>query len=107
MKVHLIKFQTIELFIERQSISRSSFYVWYDKLKIADWAIPSDIKLTYPSADLLGRGSERIVFDVGGNKYRMICKYHFGKAEVKLYIRWIGTHADYDKLCKKQEQYEV
>jgi HigB_toxin, RelE-like toxic component of a toxin-antitoxin system len=56
---------------------------------------------------LLGRGSNRVVFDIGGSNYRMICKYAFGEKQVHLFICWIGTHAEYDKLCAGREQYTV
>jgi mRNA interferase HigB len=48
-----------------------------------------------------------VVFDIGGNNYRMICKYVFGEREIHLFVCWIGTHADYDALCKKNEQYTI
>lgn len=76
-------------------------------MKHADWEEPDDIKATFRSADLLGNGSNRIVFNIRGNSYRMICKYHFGITKVHLYIKWIGTHAEYTKLCDKNEQYIV
>jgi mRNA interferase HigB len=76
-------------------------------LKFVDWSAPEDMFTTYGSADLLGRGSSRIVFDIGGNNYRMICKYLFSEPKVHLYIKWIGSHAEYDKLCGKREQYTI
>jgi len=66
-----------------------------------------DIKRTFPSADLLGNGSNRVVFNIAGNSYRMICAYVFGQAMVHCYIKWIGTHSEYTKLCEKNEQYTV
>jgi mRNA interferase HigB len=74
---------------------------------MADWVDPEDITETFGSADLLGKGSERVVFDIAGNHYRMICRYHFGATRVHLYIKWIGTHAEYTKLCNDQKQYTV
>jgi len=56
---------------------------------------------------LLGSGSFRVVFDIAGNKFRMICKYGFGENEVHLFICWIGAHAEYDKLCKEEKQYII
>jgi mRNA interferase HigB len=76
-------------------------------LKQAEWETPGDMAATYGSADLLGKGSNRVVFDIAGNSYRMICKYHFGVTRVHLYIKWIGTHAEYTKLCDNYEQYKV
>ena len=107
MRVHLIKKQTIEDFAKTNVQSRNSFEDWLEKIKYADWKLPDDIKATYASADLLGNSSNRIVFDIGGNKYRMICKYFFGEKLVHLFVCWIGTHAGYDKLCWKNEQYII
>ena len=76
-------------------------------LRMADWSKADDILTTYGSADLLGKGTSRVVFDIGGNKYRMICKYAFGDNMVHLFICWIGTHAEYDKLNAKNEQYTI
>ena len=75
MRVHLIKKQTVEDFVKTNVQSRNSFEDWLEKIKYADWEKPDDIKATYGSADLLGKSSNRIVFDIGGNNYRMICKY--------------------------------
>lgn len=107
MKVHLIRRETIETFAAQNAQSRQSFKEWLTKLKYADWDIPEDMQVTFPSTDLLGNGSSRAIFDIGGNKYRMIVKYAFGDKEVHFFICWIGTHAAYDKLCDKGEQYTI
>jgi mRNA interferase HigB len=107
MKVRLIKRTSIEDFAVLHARSRSSFRLWLTLLKMADWVDPEDITETFGSADLLGKGSERVVFDIAGNHYRMICRYHFGATRVHLYIKWIGTHAEYTKLCNDQKQYTV
>ena len=65
------------------------------------------MKNTFPATDALGAGSNRVVFDVGGNHYRLICRYHFGKNDVCLFICWLGTHAEYTKLCADNRQYTV
>ncbi len=102
MKVRLVKRKTIEDYVQDNARSRSSFRIWLTNLKFADWSEPNDILRTYGSADLLGRGSSRIVFDIGGNNYRMICKYLFGETKTHLYIKWIGTHAEYSGISKKE-----
>lgn len=107
MKVRLVKRKTIEDYVRNNARSRSSFRIWLTNLKFADWNEPEDMLATFGSTDLLGDGSNRVVFDIGGNNYRMICKYLFGETKVHLYIKWIGTHAEYDKLCKKGEQYTI
>ncbi|HTE33648.1 MAG TPA: type II toxin-antitoxin system HigB family toxin [Chryseolinea sp.] len=107
MKVHLIRKETIEGFTEVNAQSRTSFKEWLTKVKYADWGKPADMRATFPSTDLLGKGTNRAVFDIGGNNYRMIGKYAFGDRQVHLFICWIGTHAAYDELCDSNEQYTV
>ncbi|MDP1726339.1 MAG: type II toxin-antitoxin system HigB family toxin [Bacteroidota bacterium] len=67
---------------------------WYDETTIARWNGPKDIKQDYPSASFLE--GNRVVFNIKGNKYRLIVKinYKFGM----LWIRFIGTHAEYDRI---------
>ena len=87
MKVRLIKRRSIEDFALQNSRSRSAFKLWLTFLKHADWAQPGFIISTFGTADLLGGGSNRVVFNIAGNNYRMICKYHFGITKVHLYIK--------------------
>jgi mRNA interferase HigB len=107
MKVHLIRKKTIEEFARQNAQSRISFTEWLTKIKFADWEDPADMQDTFPGTDLSGNSSNRAVFDIGGNKYRMICKYAFGDKQVHLFVCRIGTHAEYDKLCDNNKQYSV
>jgi mRNA interferase HigB len=107
MKVHLIKKQSIEDYVLKNARSKASFEIWLSILKLVDWKEPNDITATFSSADILGKGSERVVFNIGGNNYRLICKYHFGKMRAHLFVKWIGTHAEYTKLCNDGKQYEI
>lgn len=107
MRARLIKQKTIERFIINNASSRIAFKLFVMKLKSSDWKTPADILITFPSADILGNGSNRVVFNIAGNGYRMICAYYFGTQMVHLFVKWIGTHAEYDKICKKNEQYIV
>jgi len=76
-------------------------------MRWVDWNEPKDIISTFNSADLLGKNSDRVVFNIGGNNYRLICKYHFGNMKVHLFIKWIGTHAEYTKLCNDGKQFDI
>ncbi len=107
MRVRLIKKKTIEDFAFKNANSRSSFRLWLSVIKVADWEISEHITATFGSADLLGNGSNRVVFDIGGNHYRMICKYHFTKTMVHLYVKWIGSHSENNKLCSSNRQYII
>ena len=107
MKVHLIKIQSIERFVLDNTQSKKAFETWLSIVKRADWNTPRDIIKTFNSADIMGQGSNRVVFNIGGNKYRIICQYYFGRQKVHLFVKWIGTHASYTKLCNSKEQYSI
>jgi mRNA interferase HigB len=107
MKVHLIKKQSIEDFVSKNASSVASFEIWLSIIKRVNWNEPNDIISTFNSADILGKGSDRVVFNIGGNNYRLICKYHFGNTKVHLFVKWIGTHAAYTKLCNEGKQFEL
>lgn len=67
---------------------------WIHIVKAATWSKPNEVKDTFGTADLLSNG--RVVFDIGGNKYRLVAAIHYrGK---RVYIRFIGTHKEYDKI---------
>jgi mRNA interferase HigB len=107
MRVHVIKAKTVREFALNHASSIRSFEQWIDMIRYADWETPDDIKQTFASADILGRGSNRVVFNVQGNHFRIICKYQFGETMVHLFVTWIGTHSEYTELCKKGKQYTI
>ena len=67
---------------------------WYSEVRNADWKKPQDIKEQYRQASFLK--DNRVVFNIAGNKYRLIVKinYPFGI----VYVRFIGTHKQYDAI---------
>jgi mRNA-degrading endonuclease HigB of HigAB toxin-antitoxin module len=67
MKVHLIRKETIEDFVHENARSRPSFEEFMEKLRNGDWENPTDMKKTFSATDLLGRSSNRVVFNIGGN----------------------------------------
>ena len=67
---------------------------WISVVKAARWNDPSAVKRMFRSADVLRDG--RIVFDIGGNKYRVVAWVNFAYGIV--YIRFVGTHRDYDRV---------
>jgi len=107
MRVRLIKKKTIENFARQNPKSRSSLKSWLSFVKHADWESPVDIIKTFNSADLLGKSSSRVIFNIAGNQYRMICQYYFGLSMIHLFVKWLGTHSEYTALCKKGEQYSI
>lgn len=67
---------------------------WYAEAEEADWKTPAQIKATYRSASILQKG--RVVFNVCGNKYRLVVRIRFDYSTI--YIRFIGTHTEYDSI---------
>lgn len=67
---------------------------WWKKTKAADWATLQDVKRTFNSVDYVG--NDRYVFNIKGNKYRLIAMIFFDIRTI--YIRFMGTHAEYDKI---------
>lgn len=67
---------------------------WYLEASKAKWKSPNFIKNEYPSASILE--DNRVVFNIKGNHYRLIVKINYDYQMV--WIRFIGTHAEYDKI---------
>lgn len=67
---------------------------WYNEAQDAVWKSPNEIKKEYPSASILE--NNRVVFNIKGNKYRLIIKINFMYKII--WIRFIGTHQQYDKI---------
>jgi len=67
---------------------------WYRQVKAADWATPAHLKRAMRSASILKDG--RVVFNIAGNKYRLVVWINYPYRVV--YIRFIGTHRQYDMI---------
>ncbi len=67
---------------------------WYAEAKHAVWKTPADIKAHYRHASIVG--ANRVVFNIAGNKYRLVVKFHYNTSVG--YIRFVGSHAEYDKI---------
>jgi mRNA interferase HigB len=70
---------------------------WFQEAEKAEWKNPQAIKSEYPSASVLA--GNRIVFNIKGNHYRLIVKINYDYQMV--WIRFVGTHSDYDKIDAK------
>jgi mRNA interferase HigB len=74
--------------------ARSQFDAWLKIAENATWRTPGDVKKSHPKASILKGG--RAVFNIKGNDFRLIVLIQY-QAGV-LFIRFIGTHAEYDKI---------
>jgi len=86
--------KSVNEFIEKYPASAKPMIEWYLKVKQSDWTNFADVKKAFRAADAVGNGL--YVFNIGGNKYRLIARIIFGARTV--FIRFIGTHAEYDKV---------
>ena len=96
MKIHLIKEKTIRNFVIQYSDSLASFEDWITKTKLANWQTPKDINSTFSTADILGNSSSRVVFNIAGNKYRLVVEMQYRAGIV--WVKFVGTHAQYDQI---------
>jgi mRNA interferase HigB len=80
-------------FIRSHADSRGQIQSWILEVESADWRTPQDVRLRYPSADVLA--GNRIIFNVKGNHYRLVVKISYNTKIVV--IDRIGTHAEYSK----------
>ena len=85
---------TLRQFWERRPDSEQYLKTWYDTAMNSDWKTPNDVKKTYPNASILK--NNRVVFNIKGNSYRLVTKFNYEKQFI--FIRFIGTHAEYDKI---------
>jgi mRNA interferase HigB len=77
--------------------AESSLESWFIDVKHADWKNPTDIKNVYRNASFVA--NNRVVFNIKGNQYRIIVAVHYGNRIV--YVRFIGTHQQYDEIDAK------
>ena len=81
-------------FWEKHNDSEQQLKTWYKEASKADWTSPSQIKAEYSKASILKNG--RVIFNICGNKYRLVVDINYERKWV--FIRFIGTHPDYDKI---------
>lgn len=86
--------RTLREFLEKHTDTEQYLKTWYETAMSSNWKTPNDVKKSYANASILK--SERIVFNIKGNSYRLIVKFNFEKQWI--FIRFIGTHTEYDKI---------
>ncbi|MBC8044586.1 MAG: type II toxin-antitoxin system HigB family toxin [Rhizobacter sp.] len=90
----IIKKSTLIEYAKKYAGAKTALKEWYQNVKVADWSSLSDVKKHYPKTDFVG--NDHYVFNIKGNAYRLVAMIHFSKRT--LYIRFFGTHAEYDKI---------
>jgi len=95
--MRIIALSTLKAFWENSHAYRDAKepgLAWYRHALKANWASPTEVKASFRSASVLRDG--RVVFNLAGNKYRLVVWINYPYRVV--YIRFIGTHAQYDEI---------
>lgn len=95
--MHIISRKALRDFWEQHPDSQSALIRWFKIMDHSDFSSLNKLRQTFPSADKVG---DLIVFNLGENKYRLIASVHFNRG--KVYIRYVLTHAEYDKGAWKK-----
>ena len=92
--MRLIAIGTLRTFWNLHHDSKEQLQAWYKLMRSATWKTPNDVKRQFGSASIIG--GNRVVFNIAGNKYRLIVRIHYNTGIV--YVRFIGTHREYDAI---------
>jgi mRNA interferase HigB len=105
--VRVIARRTLRNYVESlkgskdQKAVKAALDAWFHEMVRAEWKSSADIRIRYRNASIVG--PERVVFNIKGNSYRLVVAVNYRQQIV--FIKWIGTHADYDKIDVKTVQY--
>ena len=92
--MRIIAKRTLRAFWMQFPKAKGPLEAWHQEVARANWATPSEVKAQFRSASVLQ--GNRMAFNIAGNQYRLIVKINYPYRVV--YIRFIGTHADYDTV---------
>lgn len=99
--MRIIAKKTLVNFYTKHSSAKTSLEAWYNEVVEQVWDMPSDVVKLYAAADVIT--GKRFVFNIKGNTYRLIADIEF-KLKI-VFIVWIGTHAEYDKIKVEEVKY--
>jgi mRNA interferase HigB len=106
--MRVIARRTLREFVARragykdQPALKAALDAWFYEVRKANWRTTAEIKRRYVTASIVS--AERIVFNIKGNSYRLVAAVDFEKSIV--WIKWLGTHRDYDRIDAKEIGYE-
>jgi mRNA interferase HigB len=96
--MRLITAKTIEGFARAHADARQALADWIAVVQAARWTSAADLQRSVPGARPIA--DKRLVFNIQGNKYRIVCDVQYADAAHNGIVRvhFIGTHAEYDKI---------
>jgi mRNA interferase HigB len=84
-----------------QAAVKVALDAWFHEVHRAEWHSPAEVKSSYGTASIVG--SDRVVFNIKGNDYRLVAAVDYRQQIV--FIKWVGRHRDYDKIDVRTVQY--
>ena len=99
--MRIISVKTLKVFWDKEHQAEQALRSWYDEAEKATWKTPQELKQEYINASILSE--KRVVFNIHGNKYRLIVDIEY-RLQI-LFVVWVGTHAEYDKIDAKKISY--
>ena len=99
---NIITRRTLLDYAQRFPLASTSLFEWYHELILADFKNFNELKEVYGNASLVG--DDRVVFNIMGNKYRLVVRMVFDFKAIQ--IKWFGTHEEYDKIAVASIQYK-
>src|SRR5574337_1097187 len=92
--MRIIAKRTLRKFWEIHQEAKEPLLAWYREVEQENWNSPAMVKAKYPKASIVS--GNRVVFNIKGNDYRLVVKINYPYRVV--YIRFVGTHAEYDRI---------
>lgn len=92
--MRVISKRTLREYWEKERRAEQPLKSWHAIAAKADWATPAAVKIAYRRASIVGR--DRVVFDIGGNRYRLVVRFDY--AHKIAFVRFVGTHSEYDRI---------
>lgn len=84
-----------------QKAVKAALDAWFQEVRNARWETPTAVMKNYANASIVG--DDRVVFNIKGNAYRLVVAIDYRRQIV--FIKWLGTHADYDQIDVKTVKY--
>lgn len=96
--MRIIAKKTLREYWTRHTNCRTELESWYRIARKANWNSPHDVKQVFPKASIVG--NNRVMFNIAGGNFRLVVKFTY-KTGIG-YIRFIGTHKEYDAINAKE-----
>jgi mRNA interferase HigB len=99
--MRVIAVKTLKQYAGKKKDAEQSLFAWYEEACNANWKSHNGLKAQFRNASIIG--DKRVVFNIHGNKYRLIVDIEY-RLQI-IFIVWVGSHPEYDKIDAKKIVY--